>query len=734
MNVNIDYESFLKKHNMLWTTVPKSWSEGAFIGNGSIGAMMYVKEKKYFCLELGRSDVVADYKVPGIDSLCPRLEIGELSLDIDQELSTSNVHLEVDLWNAEIKGRMLTPSGGVDLRAFTHSKQDILVIELEATEGEGDIPVDFHPIHGISPRLSFYGKEGEAYELPPLPVVSTVGDIHISQQSYYKKGGYVVAWKEVYKSAKHKFIYLTIQQSLREIGETKIEAILALQQAINEDMVDYLESHRHWWHDFYRASFISIPDTKLEGFYWIQMYKIGSATRSNSHMLDLLGPWMTRTPWPGVWTNLNIQLAYSPMYISNHLDCSASLCNALDTYTHNLILNVPTAFQHDSAALGRHTSYELRDDVDIQKEYGNLTWACHNYWRYCVYKGDYARLVNKLFPLLKRAVNLYIHVMEKGEDGKWHLPQTKSPEYKHQKGEFFRDCNYDLALFRWGCQTLLRTSKQYNLNDALEGRWEDVLNNLVHDPVDENGLMIGADQPFEHGHRHYSHLLSIYPLGLRDPKVDKELILTSLKHWLSREDNMKGYTFTAASSIASLLGRGDDALRFLQVAVNHFIDPNTMYRESGPVIETPLAAAESVHDMLLHCHDGRIKIFPALPKDWKDIAIHGLRAEGGFGISCHMKESKIKFLRIEASIDGECTIEVPFNEIPETLWTSQSGKINPVNSTTYTLQLGKGEVAFIGDKYIEEYIVEAVESDEHMHNYFGGHKPWRNYQVPLKEF
>ena len=118
-------------------------------------------------------------------------------------------------------------------------------------------------------------------------------------------------------------------------------------------------------------------------------------------------------------------------------------------------------------------------------------------------------LRDKLFPLLKGAVNYYLHFLEKGEDGKLHLPKTYSPEY-----DAVEDCNFDLALLRWGCQTLLESAKRLNIQDPLMETWQSVLNNLVAYPMDENGLLIGKDMPYAFSHRHYSHLLAIYPLYL----------------------------------------------------------------------------------------------------------------------------------------------------------------------------------------------------------------------------
>ena len=65
-----------------------------------------------------------------------------------------------------------------------------------------------------------------------------------------------------------------------------------------------------------------------ENFYWIQMYKLASATRGDRALIDNTGPWLTVTPWPNAWWNLNVQLTYWALNASNHLDLAASLENA----------------------------------------------------------------------------------------------------------------------------------------------------------------------------------------------------------------------------------------------------------------------------------------------------------------------------------------------------------------------------------------------------------------------
>ncbi|MGN0190410.1 MAG: hypothetical protein ACI39U_02020 [Candidatus Cryptobacteroides sp.] len=63
------------------------------------------------------------------------------------------------------------------------------------------------------------------------------------------------------------------------------------------------------------------------------------------------------------------------------------------------------------------------------------------------------------------------------------MPATYSPEYGVAE-----DCNYELALLRWGCQALLESCRILNLEDSLIPKWEDVLDRLADFPQGQDGM------------------------------------------------------------------------------------------------------------------------------------------------------------------------------------------------------------------------------------------------------
>lgn len=73
-------------------------------------------------------------------------------------------------------------------------------------------------------------------------------------------------------------------------------------------------------------------------------------------------------------------------------------------------------------------------------------------------------------------------------------------------------------------------------------------------------------------HRHYSHLLAAYPLYTlnKEHPEDVDLIERSLHFWQSKTGAHQGYSLTGASSISSALGKGNDALAYLNKLFGRF--------------------------------------------------------------------------------------------------------------------------------------------------------------------
>lgn len=722
---NEEWEAFISRHDLTWSSMGEEWEQGAFLGNGMLGAMIYKDAPNILRWEMGRCDVVERFQIPRVDWAPPRLLIGDFLLTTVGDVQSEQMRL--DLWNAEATGTIITDCGSIRWRSLVHTNDDILLIELETEGDEKDASLTFRVQNGISPCLHYnrirqnVDSDWLARHTPPPPELLKRDGHEFISQDYISGGQHAVGWKEENENGTRR-LHATVTSTypLRTAVE---EAETRIDHAINAKLDPWIDAHRTWWNEYYPKSFLTIDDPYWESFYWIQMYKLGAATREHSPVIDSQGPWMPQTPWPTCVWNLNVQTSYSPLFTSNRFEIGESLYSKLDNSMDELIMNVPDSFRSDAAGIGRSSScISLRANTSPGWETGNLTWVCFNYYRHWRCSMDEGMLRNRLYPLLRRAINYYFHLVEEQEDGKLHLLKSVSPEYGPDK--YTRDCNYDLALFQWGCRTLLKITEHLQIEDERKADWQDVIERLTDAPTDEFGLRIGRDVGFRNSHRHFSHLFSIWPLRLRniDHPEFKEENERSINHWLGLDKELQGYTWTASSCMASGIGDGDTALKRLN-NLRPYLQPNTMYTENGPVIETPLSAAESIHDMILQSWTDPladhiksvIRVFPAVPSDWKNITFQDLRAEGGFLVGASRIDRQTQWIKIMSLAGEPCLIQSDLLGIPQS-----TAPIEQVCEDCWSISIKAGESALLWPEETNpDIIIRPVDrAREHM-NLFG---------------
>lgn len=653
------------QENAVFTVAPlgKSIYEGVFTGNGLLGTMTYLDVGKAR-IDIGRTDVY-DHRGNMESALFDkaRLPIGYFELLLPG--NTQKAWGNIDYLRADATAYYEQNGGVTQVRTVSFAEEDLIYIEVSSAKGEPS-SLQWKGEKARSPRWNFghakkpaqYTENPEGYSIKRLNVEAYV-------QPLLAGGGYTLAYKKI--SNKQKDIYL-VTVTYSQSSEAHIaEAIQKISEVNVNSLIGKFESHQKWWKDYYQRSSLSIPDNRLQQFYNMQLYKLGCATRSDKPAIDLQGPWTSNTPWPAYWNNLNIQLTYSPTFTANHLHITESLIHMIDRNVGNLIQNTPELYRYNSAAIGRSSSPDMISPVYLQKgvngeewedgkkELGNLTWMLHSYYQYYRYSMDSAAY-DRLFPLLKRAINYYIHLLEKDEKGNYHVAVCSySPEYT--KGYAY-DTNYDLSILRWGLKTLIALDNERTGRDEQHLLWVDILKNIRTYPQDLNGFMIAKDVPYAESHRHYSHLMMIYPFYEVnwDQVENQDLILKSILHWQSKPAALQGYSFSGVASMYAMMGRGDLSLKALNVLLDKYVKVNTLYAETGPVIETPLAAMASIQEMVLQYWNGYVRVFPAIPVTWENVSFDRFLTDGAFLISAKREFGKTVEIRVESQHSGRVGI------------------------------------------------------------------------------
>jgi alpha-L-fucosidase 2 len=728
LKLKVNWPEFLSRHDMVWEKMPEDYYEGAFVGNGLMGAIIFRDDKEPNSLrfEIGRTDIYDERKDSDVHARC-RLPIGQVLLTTAGKITGTK--MRIDLWNAEVRGEITTDVGSIGFRCFAPSDEMIVLIELTTTNLEKNCRLTFRPQQGNSPRRMLFPTESSYSPNPPFQLGSVDG-FDVCVQPLLAGGDYATAWKEERTVPNKRVYYIHVANGI-PAGGAAIKAVKALNHAMKREIRDIEKAHRAWWHAFYPKSFVTIPDARIESFYWIQWYKLASAMREGGPMVDLMGPWFRVSRWAAYWMNLNAQLSLYTVHQGNHLELGEPMCQWLENSMEDLINNAPPEYRYNSASLGNPTNLRLIAPApgSSKFQFVALPWLVQHHYLQYRYTIDDQRLLEKIYPLMRRTFNLYLHYLERGDDDRYHIPLAYSDEYGYAE-----DTNLNIGLLRWGLETLIKCNARLRINDPMLPEWKETLAKLVDYQIDKKtGLMIGKDTLFAKPHRHYSHLLAIFPLyvlNVEQYPEYREIIETSIRHFDDLNvNNTIMYRFTGASSLFAAIGKGDEALGCLDRSLTIYpngptLRENTLYSEGGsPTFESPISAARSVLDMLIQSWGGTIRVFPACPSNWKDISFHDLRAEGAFLVSASREAGKTKFIRIRSLAGEPCIIKCDMKEdnikliAPKTV----TMKINKEKIVLENLKKGEEAILYSGDKP-DKFIVKPLPSNKNDHNQWGGRR------------
>ena len=731
--LKVNWKEFLSRHDMVWDTMPGDYFEAPFVGNGLLGTIVFKDNllPNTLRFEIGRTDVY-DHRSKDlpIAHYGGRIPIGQLLLSTAGEIK--DINLRTDLWNAEIRGTIQTTLGQISFRCFVPTGENVIVLNVTTSTKEQKAICRFRPQQAVSSRYLAQPLRDKGFVYMPNPPFreETMECIPVVIQPLTMGDDFATAWHERKQTDSTRTIMVTVAnrwaQTRQPSSGSAIDAVATIKAAEKKSISTLERVHRDWWHAYYPKSFVTFPDARMESFYWIQQYKLASATRSDKPVIDLMGPWYKATVWPCLWMNLNVQLSYYTTGITNHLDLEEPLYRLIEKHRDQLVLNVPEEFRDDCAALGNPVGYDelvnpvfLTTDRTTDREMNIivLPWLMQQFYVHNKRTMDDERLRNSIFPLMKKTYSVYLRILYKGDDGLYHIPLTFSDEYGKAQ-----ETSMNIALARWGFKTLLDICTRLKLNDQLIPVWKEHLDKIADYHTNENGIMIGKGVPFAKPHRHYSHMLGIFPFyetNIEDHVASIPMLKKTVQHFTDVDGDNCMYKFSGASSIWSSLGNGDSALKWVSRSLDVFprigeipkiptCTPNTMYCERGnPTFESPISSSRSMLDMLIQSWGNVIRVFPATPTSWKDASFYQLRAEGAFLVSAKRENGKTQFIHIKSLAGEPCIIQsdlppdVKIIGIPSNRLQQKNGKI--------MLDLKKGEeaVLYTGQKP-PNFVIDAL--------------------------
>lgn len=298
-------------------------------------------------------------------------------------------------------------------------------------------------------------------------------------------------------------------------------------------------------------------------------------------------------------------------------------------------------------------------------------WVMMQMWEHYLYSGDLEFLKKDLFPLLEAAVDFFEDYLFWDEAaGCYTSGPSISPEnsflYQGKPYQISNGCTYEILMIRELFLVYQESCGQLGINPDSSSRVREKLRLLQPYRITDQGTIAEWSHDLNEAdpqHRHTSHLLGLYPFSQINPEDTPQLCeaaektlqvkLNPIENW---EDT--GWARSMLMLYEARLLQGDQAYGHMESMLENLLEPNHMVyhpptRGAGAFdhvyeLDGNTGLTTCIAEVLLQSQKGMIRLLPALPKQWANGEISGLRARGNITVDMKWESGTLTFARLTA--------------------------------------------------------------------------------------
>jgi hypothetical protein len=254
------------------------------------------------------------------------------------------------------------------------------------------------------------------------------------------------------------------------------------------------ESARHW-RSFWERSRVEFADAELERIWYHNQYFLACCLKPGKVAPGLFGNWSSGnigTAWHGDYhMNYNTQQVWWGVFSSNHPEQHEPYTRLVESLVPMAEWNARVQFGLPGAYFP-HSAYPVPSKVNPYPvppwgyEICETPWTVQSLWWEYLYTLDKAYL-KRVYPMLRAATDFLMAYLKKGEDGKYHIIPTVSPENWGLTVDYRlnRDCIIDLALTEFLLDAMVDASRTLAIDEPMREQWAETRRSLAPYPTVE---------------------------------------------------------------------------------------------------------------------------------------------------------------------------------------------------------------------------------------------------------